>query len=153
MVISAIKTLTERVSWKNLDYLIIDMPPGTGDVQLTMTQKVNLSGAIIVSTPQDIALQDAIKGINMFKKVNVPVIGLIENMSYYICPKSNEKSYPFGNGGAEKTAKNMNIPFLGTIPLDINIRENSDQGHPNKNNSSEYFFNISKKILEFTFNK
>ena len=153
MIQSALQQLIKDVDWGELDFLIVDMPPGTGDVQLTMTQKVNLSGAIIVSTPQDIALQDAIKGINMFKKVNVPVIGLIENMSYYICPKSNEKSYPFGNGGAEKTAKNMNIPFLGTIPLDINIRENSDQGHPNKNNSSEYFFNISKKILEFTFNK
>ena len=108
MIQSALQQLIKDVDWGELDFLIVDMPPGTGDVQLTMTQKVNLSGAIIVSTPQDIALQDAIKGINMFKKVNVPVIGLIENMSYYICPKSNEKSYPFGNGGAEKTAKNMN---------------------------------------------
>jgi len=152
MIQSALQQLIKDVDWGELDFLIVDMPPGTGDVQLTMTQKVNLSGAIIVSTPQDIALQDAIKGINMFKKVNVPVIGLIENMSYYICPASKEKSYPFGNGGAEKTAQDLNMPFLGKIPLDANIRENSDQGNPDKNNSSEYFIEISNKITEYIFN-
>ena len=149
MIQSALQQLIKDVDWGKLDFLIVDMPPGTGDVQLTMTQKVTLSGAIIVSTPQDIALQDAIKGLNMFKKVGVPIIGLIENMSYHICPKCDEKTTIFGSGGTEKTAKNFNIPFLGKIPLDISIRENSDNGTPDKNNMNKNFNNISKKIINF----
>tara|TARA_B100000686_G_scaffold104414_1_gene111673 strand:+ start:36367 stop:37407 length:1041 start_codon:yes stop_codon:yes gene_type:complete len=153
MIQSALQQLIKDVHWGKLDFLLVDMPPGTGDVQLTMTQKVNLSGAIIISTPQDIALQDAIKGLNMFKKVNVPIIGLIENMSYHICPKCNEKTMLFGSGGAEITAKNFNIPFLGQIPLDIDIRENSDKGTPHKNTVNQEFDNISKSILSFISDK
>ena len=149
MIQSALQQLIKDVNWGELDFLIVDMPPGTGDVQLTMTQKVNLSGAIIVSTPQDMALQDAIKGLNMFKKVNVPVIGLVENMSYHICPKCNEKTLPFGSGGAKNIAEKLNMPFLGNIPLEINIRQNSDQGSPNKNSILEYFDPITKKVTDF----
>ena len=151
MIQSALQQLIKDVDWGKLDFLIVDMPPGTGDVQLTITQKVTLSGAIIVSTPQDIALQDAIKGLNMFKKVEVPIIGLVENMSYHICPKCQEKTMVFGSGGAENTAKNFNVPFLGKIPLDISIRENSDKGTPNKNTMNKNFDNISKEIIKFIY--
>ena len=152
MIQSALQQLIKDVNWGKLDFLIVDMPPGTGDVQLTMTQKVTLSGAVIVSTPQDIALQDAIKGLNMFKKVEVPIIGLIENMSYNICPKCKQKTMLFGSGETENTAKKFNVPFLGQIPLDINIRENSDKGTPNKNNMNKDFDNICKKIINFIKN-
>jgi len=151
MIQSALQQLIKDVDWGKLDILIVDMPPGTGDVQLTMTQKVQLSGAIIVSTPQDIALQDAIKGLNMFKKVEVPIVGLIENMSYHICPKCNEKTMIFGSEGVKNTAKRFNIPFLGKIPLDISIRKNSDKGTPDNNIFNEDFENISKKVINFIF--
>ncbi len=149
MIQSALQQLIQDVDWGEVDFLIVDMPPGTGDVQLTMTQKVNLSGAIIVSTPQDIALQDAVKGLNMFKKVEVPVVGLIENMSYYICHKCGEKTMLFGSDGAKHAANQLNVPFLGNIPLDISIRENSDSGNPEKNKHIGAFDLISQKIIEF----
>jgi len=130
MVQSALEQMMRDVNWGNLDVLIIDMPPGTGDAQLTMAQRVPLTGAVIVSTPQDIALLDARKGLNMFRKVNVPVFGIIENMSYFACPKCGERTEIFGHGGARETAEKMGTDFLGEIPLHIDIRENADAGTP-----------------------
>jgi len=133
MVVSALNQMLREVAWGergDLDVLVIDMPPGTGDVQLTMAQQVPLSGAIIVSTPQDLALIDARKGLNMFKKVDVPVLGIIENMSYFICPKCGERSEIFGHGGAEREAEKLGVPFLGSIPLHMEIRARSDSGQP-----------------------
>ena len=130
MVQSAFTQLCGDVAWEGLDTLIIDLPPGTGDIQLTMSQRVPLTGAIIVSTPQDIALIDVRKGIEMFKKVNVPIIGLIENMSYHICDNCGHQDNVFGHGGAKEQAKILDIPFLGQIPLNAKIRENADLGMP-----------------------
>jgi ATP-binding protein involved in chromosome partitioning len=110
--------------------MVIDMPPGTGDTQLTITQRVPLTGAVIVSTPQDIALLDARKGLNMFRKVDVPVLGIIENMSYYVCPKCGDEAHIFGHGGAKAEAARLSADFLGEVPLDIAIRETSDRGEP-----------------------
>ena len=118
------------VSWGELDIMVVDMPPGTGDIQLTLAQKVPLSGAVIISTPQDIALLDARKGLNMFRKVDVPVLGLIENMSYFDCPHCGERSEIFSHGGARKEAERLGMDFLGEIPLAISIRETSDDGKP-----------------------
>ena len=118
------------VNWGELDVLIVDMPPGTGDAQLTMAQRVPLTGAVIVSTPQDIALLDARKGLNMFRKVDVPVFGIVENMSYFICPKCGERSEIFSHGGAKSEADRLGCDFLGEIPLDIEIRSTSDNGQP-----------------------
>ncbi len=130
MVISALTQMLREVAWGDLDLLIVDMPPGTGDAQLTMSQQVPLAGAIIVSTPQDIALIDARKGLNMFRKVEVPILGLIENMSTFICPNCGEKSDIFGHGGARTEADRLGVPFLGEVPLHIDIRTNSDGGTP-----------------------
>lgn len=130
MVVQALNQMLRDVDWGNLDVLIIDMPPGTGDVQLTMAQQVPLSGAVIVSTPQDLALIDARKGLNMFKKVDIPVLGIIENMSYFLCPSCGERSDIFGNGGAKDEAEKLSVPFLGSIPLHMDIREKSDAGQP-----------------------
>ena len=130
MVVSALTQMLRDVEWGELDVLIIDMPPGTGDVQLTMAQQVPLSGAIIVSTPQDLALIDARKGLNMFRKVDVPVLGIIENMSTFICPKCGERSDIFGHGGAQMEADKLGIPFLGGVPLHMDIRAKSDEGQP-----------------------
>ncbi|MEP1209929.1 MAG: iron-sulfur cluster carrier protein ApbC [Rhizobiaceae bacterium] len=130
MVISALTQMLREVAWGELDVLIVDMPPGTGDAQLTMAQQVPLAGAVIVSTPQDIALIDARKGLNMFRKVEVPILGLIENMSTFICPKCGERSDIFGHGGARNEAENLGVPFLGEIPLHMDIRSNSDGGTP-----------------------
>ncbi len=130
MVMSALTQMMREVEWGELDLLVVDMPPGTGDAQLTMAQQVPLAGAIIVSTPQDLALIDARKGLNMFKKVEVPIIGIIENMSTFICPKCGEQSNIFGHGGAEKEAERLGTPFLGAIPLHMDIRETSDDGKP-----------------------
>lgn len=130
MVISAITQMLREVAWGELDVLIVDMPPGTGDAQLTMAQQVPLAGAVIVSTPQDIALIDARKGLNMFRKVEVPILGLIENMSTFICPKCGEQSDIFGHGGARDEAQRLGVPFLGEIPLHMDIRTNSDAGSP-----------------------
>jgi ATP-binding protein involved in chromosome partitioning len=130
MVQSALEQMMRDVNWGEIDVLIVDMPPGTGDAQLTMAQKVPLAGAVIVSTPQDIALLDARKGLNMFRKVDVPVFGLIENMSYFTCPKCGERSEIFSHGGARREAERLGMDFLGEIPLVMQIRETSDGGRP-----------------------
>ena len=130
MVISALTQMLREVAWGDLDVLVVDMPPGTGDAQLTMAQQVPLSGAVIVSTPQDLALIDARKGLNMFRKVDVPLLGIVENMSYFMCPSCNERSDIFGNGGAKREAERIGVPFLGEVPLHMSIRETSDSGAP-----------------------
>jgi len=130
MVSSALEQMLRDVQWGELDVLVVDMPPGTGDAQLTLAQRVALSGAVIVSTPQDIALIDARKGLAMFRKVAVPVLGIVENMSYFLCPKCGERSEIFGHGGARDEAAKLEVPFLGEIPLHLDIRTTSDSGHP-----------------------
>ena len=130
MVMSAINQMLRDVEWGELDILVVDLPPGTGDAQLTMAQQVPLSGAVIVSTPQDIALIDARKGLNMFRKVDVPVLGIVENMSYFLCPHCGERSDIFSHGGARREAEKLGVDFLGELPLDMAIRETSDGGHP-----------------------
>lgn len=130
MVMSALQQMLKDVDWGPLDVLIVDMPPGTGDAQLTLAQTAPLAGAVIVSTPQDIALLDARKGLNMFRKVDVPVLGIIENMSYFQCPHCGERTDVFSHGGAKSEAETLGINFLGEIPLDIRIRETSDTGTP-----------------------
>lgn len=130
MVAGALEQLLTEVDWGDLDVMVVDMPPGTGDTQLTMSQRVPLAGAVIVSTPQDIALLDARKGLNMFRKVEVPVLGVIENMSYYVCPSCGHREDVFSHGGAQQAAKEMDADFLGEIPLDIKIRQTSDAGTP-----------------------
>lgn len=130
MVMSALEQMLKDVAWGALDVLIIDMPPGTGDAQLTLSQRAKLAGAVIVSTPQDLALIDARKGLNMFHKVGVPVLGIVENMSYFICPSCGDTSHIFGHGGAETEAQRLGLPFLGKIPLEMDIRATSDAGTP-----------------------
>jgi ATP-binding protein involved in chromosome partitioning len=130
MVMSALTQMLREVEWGALDVLVVDMPPGTGDAQLTMAQQVPLKGAVIVSTPQDLALIDARRGIAMFRKVNVPVLGIVENMSTFICPHCGTRSDIFGHGGARHEAERLGVPFLGEVPLDIVIREKSDAGQP-----------------------
>ncbi|MSP82002.1 MAG: iron-sulfur cluster carrier protein ApbC [Alphaproteobacteria bacterium] len=130
MVVQALEQMLNQVAWGELDVLVCDLPPGTGDAQLTMAQRVPLTGAVIVSTPQDIALIDARKGLNMFRKVDVPVFGIIENMSYFICPHCGGRSEIFAHGGARRTAAELGTDFLGEIPLHMAIRETSDSGTP-----------------------
>ncbi len=130
MVMSAIEQMLRDVEWGELDVLVVDLPPGTGDAQLTLAQRVPLTGAVIVSTPQDIALLDARKGLNMFRKVEVPVFGIVENMSYYVCPECGHRAEIFSHGGARREAERLGTEFLGEIPLDIAIRETSDAGRP-----------------------
>ncbi len=130
MVMSAVEQLLRDVRWGELDVLVIDMPPGTGDAQLTIAQRVPLAGALIVSTPQDVALSDVRKGLNMFRKVEVPVFGIVENMSYFLCPHCGERTEIFGHGGARQTAAELGADFLGEIPLHLAIRETSDAGTP-----------------------
>ena len=130
MVMSALEQMLRDVEWGELDVLVVDMPPGTGDAQLTMAQRVPLTGAVIVSTPQDIALLDARKGLNMFRKVDVPVFGIVENMSYFLCPHCGGRSEIFSHGGARREAEKLGVDFLGEVPLHIDIRETSDGGRP-----------------------
>ena len=130
MVMSAVEQMLRDVLWGELDVLVIDLPPGTGDAQLTLAQRVPLTGAVIVSTPQDIALLDVRRGIGMFEKVHVPVFGIIENMSYFMCPHCGERSDIFSHGGARETAERLGAEFLGEIPLNMAIRETSDAGTP-----------------------
>jgi ATP-binding protein involved in chromosome partitioning len=130
MVMGAIQQLLRDVEWGELDYLVVDMPPGTGDAQLTLTQSVPLAGAVIVSTPQDLALIDAARGLAMFRKVEVPVLGIVENMSTFICPNCQHETPIFGHGGAKSEADRLGVRFLGEIPLDMAIRVTSDQGRP-----------------------
>jgi ATP-binding protein involved in chromosome partitioning len=130
MISKAINELLESTAWPELDYLIVDMPPGTGDAQLGLAQDVELSGAIAVTTPQEVALSDVRRGIGAFQKLNVPIIGIIENMAYYLCPQCGHKEYIFGQGGGEKEAQRQNMKLLGQIPLDPKLRELGDAGVP-----------------------
>ena len=153
MVHTAVTQLFRDVAWGTLDMLVVDLPPGTGDAQLTMAQSVPLSGAVIVSTPQDLALIDARKGLAMFEKVGVPVLGIIENMSYFSCPHCKERSDIFGHGGARREAQETGMPFLGEIPLDIAIRHASDEGAPVAHAAAEgplarIYRDIAARIME-----
>jgi ATP-binding protein involved in chromosome partitioning len=130
MVTQALTQLLNETNWVDLDYLIIDLPPGTGDIQLTLCQRVPVSGAIIVTTPQDIALLDARKGLKMFEKVDVPVLGIVENMATHICSQCGHEEHVFGSGGGERMARDYHVPLLGSLPLDIRIREQADGGKP-----------------------
>ncbi len=152
MVISAIKTLTEKVSWKDLDFLVIDMPPGTGDTQLTFAQDVKIDGAIIVSTPQDLALMDVQRGIKMFDKTKVKILGLVDNMSFFKS-EDGKKHNIFGEGGVEKTAKEFDKKFLGKIPISTKLRESADLGLPltykePDHEISKVFNEIADKIMQ-----
>jgi len=130
MVTQALQQLLEQTNWRELDYLIVDMPPGTGDIQLTLSQKVPVTGAVIVTTPQDIALLDARKGLKMFEKVGIPIIGVVENMSTHICSNCGHNEAIFGHGGGEKMCKDFGVDFLGALPLTMSIREQTDSGRP-----------------------
>jgi ATP-binding protein involved in chromosome partitioning len=130
MVTQALEQLLKDTNWRDLDYLIVDMPPGTGDIALTLSQKVPVTGAVIVTTPQDIALIDARKGLKMFEKVGVPIVGVVENMSIHICSNCGHAEHIFGEGGAERMCRDYNVAFLGSLPLDIRIREQADSGRP-----------------------
>jgi ATP-binding protein involved in chromosome partitioning len=130
MISSMLRQFLFEVDWGQLDYLVVDLPPGTGDIQLTLTQAIPLSGAVVVTTPQDVALADAIKGVEMFRKLNVPILGLIENMSYFVAPDTGARYDIFGHGGARSASERLGVPFLGEIPLGIPIREGGDSGQP-----------------------
>ena len=151
MVMKALEQMFNGVEWGELDYLIIDLPPGTGDAQITLAQSSKLSGSIIISTPQDIALIDARKAINMFNRVGVPILGLVENMSYFICSNCEERHEIFSNGGARKEAENFKTNFLGELPIDKNLRINSDEGLPAcmsdpDSNISKIYLQIAAKV-------
>jgi ATP-binding protein involved in chromosome partitioning len=153
MVQSALQQMLRDVAWSELDVMVVDMPPGTGDAQLTMAQQVPLAGAVIVSTPQDIALLDARKGLNMFRKVDVPVLGFIENMSYFRCPHCGERSDIFSHGGAKREAERLDVEFLGEVPLHIAIRETSDGGNPivvamPQSEHAQIFRRIAARLVE-----
>jgi ATP-binding protein involved in chromosome partitioning len=130
MASGALKQFLTDVDWGELDYLLFDMPPGTGDIQLTLSQTLPLTGAIIVTTPQDIALADARKGFRMFEKVSVPILGIVENMSYFVCSHCGERDEIFDNGGGRKTAEQLEVPFIGEIPITTNVRVGGDKGIP-----------------------
>jgi ATP-binding protein involved in chromosome partitioning len=130
MVTQALQQLLGQTNWHDVDYLIVDMPPGTGDIQLTLSQKVPVTGAVIVTTPQDIALLDARKGLRMFEKVGIPILGVIENMSMHVCSNCGHTEAIFGHGGAHKLCEQYQVDFLGGLPLDIRIREQTDAGRP-----------------------
>jgi ATP-binding protein involved in chromosome partitioning len=130
MVTQALEQLLNNTNWKDLDYLVVDLPPGTGDIQLTLAQRVPVTGAVIVTTPQDIALIDARKGLKMFEKVGIPIIGVVENMSLHICSKCGHEERIFGEGGGERMCKDYSVEFLGALPLDMSIRADTDSGKP-----------------------
>jgi ATP-binding protein involved in chromosome partitioning len=130
MVTQALEQLLKDTRWRDLDYLVVDLPPGTGDIQLTLAQKVPVTGVVIVTTPQDIALIDARKGLKMFEKVGIPILGIVENMSIHVCPKCGHESHIFGSGGAERMCKEYGTELLGQLPLDESIREQADSGKP-----------------------
>jgi ATP-binding protein involved in chromosome partitioning len=153
IVMKAVDQLLNDVWWKKMDYLIIDLPPGTGDIQLSLVQKITLSGAVIVTTPQDLALADVKRGINMFEKVNVPILGIIENMSYFQCPECGHKSYIFGQNGGMKESERSKVDFLGEIPLNEDIMSAADTGAPiveskPKSPESKYYLDIADKLVE-----
>jgi ATP-binding protein involved in chromosome partitioning len=152
MVMKAVSQLLEDVEWGDLDVLVVDLPPGTGDAQLTLSQKARLSGAVIVTTPQDVALADAIKGVAMFRKVGVPVLGIVENMSFFTCPHCGGRSEIFGHGGAPREAARLGVPFLGEIALDPEVREGGDRGRPivargSASPQSAAFLALAEKVL------
>ena len=152
MVMKALEQMFNGVEWGSLDYLIIDLPPGTGDAQLSLAQNSKISGSIIVSTPQDVALIDARKGINMFKRVDVDVLGLVENMSYFICENCSEKHFIFSKDGVKNEAERFKIPFLGTIPINKKLRELSDEGIPSfidepNSEISKKYVSIAKNLI------
>lgn len=130
MVTSALEQLLRQTNWDSLDYLVVDMPPGTGDIQLTLSQKVPVTGSVIVTTPQDIALLDARKGLKMFEKVGIPILGIVENMSIYLCPNCGHSEHIFGEGGGQKMCQDYGVDFLGSLPLNLSIRQQSDAGNP-----------------------
>ena len=130
MVTQALEQLLNETNWRDIDYLVVDLPPGTGDIQLTLAQRVPVTGAVIVTTPQDIALMDARKGLKMFEKVNIPILGIVENMSLHICSKCGHEEHMFGEGGGERMSKDYGVELLGALPLDISIREQADSGKP-----------------------
>ena len=149
----AIEQMLRDVAWDSLDILVVDMPPGTGDAQLTISQRATLAGAVIVSTPQDLALMDARKGLNMFRKVNVPLLGIVENMSHFLCTECGARHEIFGNGGAKAEAAKLGVPFLGEIPLEMAIRQTSDEGAPIVSSQpdslhAEHYRSIAKAVLE-----
>jgi ATP-binding protein involved in chromosome partitioning len=151
MVTQALEQLLRDTQWKDLDYLVVDLPPGTGDIQLTLSQKVPVTGAVIVTTPQDIALIDARKGLKMFEKVGVPILGIVENMSTHICSKCGHEEHIFGQGGAEKMCKDYGVDLLGQLPLDIRIREQADSGRPTviaepDSRSAQVYKEIARKV-------
>jgi ATP-binding protein involved in chromosome partitioning len=143
-----------QCAWEDLDYLILDLPPGTGDIQLTIVQTVALDGAVIVTTPQEVALIDARKACSMFQKVNVPILGIIENMSYFLCPSDGQVYHIFGKGGGEHEAKRLGVPLLGQVPIEMPVREAGDQGHPialedaGKSAASKVFHDIAAKVRD-----
>ena len=152
MLHGVIKQFLGQVAWGELDYLIIDLPPGTGDIAISLTQTVPLTGAIVVTTPSDVSLQDARKAIEMFTQVRVEILGLVENMSYLICPHCNHEIDVFSSGGGERTAKQFNVPFLGSIELDPTIRQGGDSGHPvvlagDQANNAKSLFAFARKVL------
>lgn len=151
MVMRAVEQLLYDVDWGNLDYLVVDLPPGTGDAQLTLAQKVPVTGAVVVTTPQDVALIDAGKGVNMFQEVKVPILGIIENMSYFVCPHCEGRTDLFSHGGGRKVAEKLGVPFLGEIPLSVDVREAGDQGTPiveadPKSPQAEAFRKLTEKV-------
>ena len=151
MVTQALEQLLRDTQWKDLDYLVVDLPPGTGDIQLTLSQKVPVTGAVIVTTPQDIALIDARKGLKMFEKVGVPILGLVENMSTHICSNCGHEEHIFGEGGAAKMSKDYKVDVLGSLPLDIKIREHADSGKPTvvaepDSRSAQIYKEIARKV-------
>lgn len=153
MISRAFQQLVNDVKWGELDYLLIDLPPGTGDIQLTLTQSLKVTGIVIVTTPQDVALADAIKGINMFRKVNVPIIGLIENMSSFLCPHCGHDTPIFSKGGGKSQALKMEVPFLGALPLEETTRIGSDEGMPvvvkePEGNQAHLFSTMVEKIRQ-----
>jgi len=151
MVMKAVEQFLQDVAWGTLDVLVIDLPPGTGDAQLTLTQKIQLSGAVIVTTPQDVSLIDARKGLAMFQKVNVPVLGIVENMSYYLCTKCGHREEIFKHGGGRRTAEQLHVPFLGEIPLDTRVALGGDSGRPivagePKSDVTEAYLRIAEQV-------
>ncbi|MFO1311336.1 MAG: iron-sulfur cluster carrier protein ApbC [Burkholderiales bacterium] len=151
MVTQALEQLLKDTNWREVDYLIVDMPPGTGDIQLTLAQKVPVTGAVIVTTPQDIALIDARKGLKMFEKVGVPIVGIVENMSIHVCSNCGHAEHIFGAGGAAKMCSEYKVPFLGSLPLDIRIREQADSGRPTvvadpQSKAAEIYRDIARKV-------
>jgi ATP-binding protein involved in chromosome partitioning len=155
MVMKAVEQFLQDVAWGKLDQLVIDLPPGTGDAQLTLTQKVHLDGAVIVTTPQDVSLIDARKGLAMFQRVNVPVLGIVENMSYYLCPECGHREEIFRHGGGRRTAEQLGVPFLGEIPIDPKVAIGGDEGRPivagePRSAVTEAFLRIAESVVKAT---